>query len=533
MRDFLNLANKQPVLTSSQLFHLQDRKEVAYLLSPTHEEEVTTLVASTVNSYKDLPIRLYQICEQLGLHVRLALIVSIARKYRDELRPRHGVLRSREFVMKDLYTFDYSEERALTTYHEVRHVYAHLFDQLKIPYLIAEASSGDMGGSLSHEFHFPTSTGEDHIISCNACTYVANEELAESLGCKDVLTPDSNSRNGQVRVWRGISYDRSTFINAWYLSSSTDQPTDSEPEINVHAIKSLVPSLDTSLDSPVSLWPGAAAQRVVNTKMVNLVDGRLPKSFTEQLLAHDTGIPVWPASVATSDQDHPMSVLSIGLAGQPLNLLRIRNGDSCSHCTNGRLKVQRAIELGHTFHLGTRYSVPLEAVVSVPVSHLQHDTTLGIERLKNAERVPNCTVPMQMGCHGIGVSRMIGAVADTLADEKGLNWPRVMAPYEVVVVPGHGLAVESLEVYDALADRSLLGNIANSPKIDVVLDDRASSFVWKMQDSDLVGYPVIVVVGRSWRSARMCEIQCRRLNIREDVPLDRILEFVRSILVQL
>ncbi|RDW71950.1 hypothetical protein BP5796_07984 [Coleophoma crateriformis] len=504
--------------SASELFHLLDRKEVAYLLSPTHEEEITSLVASTVRSYKELPIRLYQ----------------ISRKYRDELRPRHGVLRSREFLMKDLYTFDYSEEQALATYHEVRQVYARLFDELKIPYLIAEADSGDMGGSLSHEFHFPTSVGEDHIISCMSCNYIANEEMAESLGCKDILPTDSDPGYGQVKVWRGISQDRNTLINAWYPSTPIeDKMISLEPEINIHAIKTLVPDLDTTLDNPVSIWVEAAAQRSKETQLINLVDSRLPKSFARQLLAHDTVLPVWPAAVAASDQDHLVSVLSVDSTNQSLNLLRIRDGDSCSHCVDGRLKVQRAIELGHTFHLGTRYSAPLKAVVSVPIKHLQHNSALSTGELRNPESTHSCTVPMQMGCHGIGVSRMIGAVADTLADEKGLNWPRVMAPYEVVVVPGHGLAAESLEVYDTLADRSLLLNVAGSPNIDVVLDDRGLSFVWKLQDADLVGYPVVVIVGKSWKVARMCEVQCRRLKIREDVPLDGVLEFVRSLLVQL
>ncbi|KAK7970211.1 prolyl-tRNA synthetase [Apiospora saccharicola] len=145
-----------------ELFRLTDRKDAPLILAPTHEEEITSLVSKLVTSYKNLPLRLYQ----------------IGRKYRDELRPRQGVLRSREFVMKDLYTFDASVEAALESYAEVRAAYSQLFDELKIPYVVAEASSGDIGGDLSHEYHLHSSMGEDMVISCNSCSYVANEELA-------------------------------------------------------------------------------------------------------------------------------------------------------------------------------------------------------------------------------------------------------------------------------------------------------------------------------------------------------------------
>ncbi|KAK0104743.1 hypothetical protein ONS95_005013 [Cadophora gregata] len=502
---------------TSELFRFSDRKDARYLLSPTHEEEITTLVSSTVKSYKELPVRLYQ----------------ISRKYRDELRPRHGLLRSREFIMKDLYTFDSSSPLALATYHEVRAVYARLFDELKLPYLIAEADSGDMGGNLSHEFHFPTPKGEDHIISCSVCDYVANEELAESPvpAHQHLFIEKESSSLGNVSVWHGISRDRLTLINVWYLSStSTPSHSPVEHEINIHAVKTILPYIDPSIDDPLSLWvecQQAGASGEVgghrSPRIVNLVDSRVPPSVQQCISLRDIRLPFF--SDMLQESSHGIQVETIPRdpsIQQPLNLLRIKNGDPCPRCPNGLLKVQKAIELGHTFHLGTRYSEPLAATVAVPVD-------LRSTRVSAGPQSSTGKMPMQMGCHGIGVSRIIGAVADTLADEKGLNWPRVMAPFEVLVVPSKGNEEEALSVYDLIHEAP--SESGTSP--DLVLDDRLQSFSWKMHDADLVGYPVIVVVGRKWNSDRVCEIQCRRLGLRKEVTYKEIVTCIKALLLYL
>ena len=416
--------------------------------------------------------------------------------------------------MKDLYTFDYNTARALATYDDVRKVYAELFDELKVPYLVARADSGDMGGNLSHEFHFPTAQGEDHIISCSSgCGYAANEELAES-------PLDEEFGTGRdLQVWRGISRDRQTLVNAWHPSS------DSGRSINMNAIKTAVPDIDLSIENPSSLWLGSASKND-SRRLVNLVDGRLPGEIRAKIESNDPEIPFWPNAerppgivVETISQNHSTQ--------QPLNLLRIIDGDTCPECgLSGGLKVQKAIELGHTFHLGTRYSDPLNAKVTVPLELLK-DGSPSTDSVATLVSTSTREVPMQMGCHGIGVSRIIGAVADTLADNKGLNWPRVIAPYEIVVVPGKGLEKDAVQVYDAISQ------LSHNAQRDVILDDRAKTFPWKMRDADLVGYPVIVVLGRKWNSERACEVQCRRLEIREDIPLKKVPAFVDKLLAQL
>ncbi|KAF7535413.1 hypothetical protein G7054_g5383 [Neopestalotiopsis clavispora] len=453
-----------------ELFRLTDRKETGYLLAPTHEEEITSFFTSHL-SYRNLPQRIYQ----------------ISRKYRDELRPRHGLLRGREFVMKDLYTFDVDVETALQTYSEVRAAYSRLFDELKLPYLVAEASSGDIGGDLSHEYHLPSSVGEDNVISCDSCSYVANEELA-------VFKPrsyvDGQDNTSVQRTWYGLTKDRSTLIVVNFRA-----PSDSaQPAINTHAIKAIIPDLDPSIEDAGAVWRRSTAAEKAEMKTVRLIDQSNAGLKEEETSSLD------PEEVISH---HPET-------GEPLNLLQIHDGDGCAQCDSGKLRVQKAVELGHTFHLGTRYSAPLDAKV----------------RLRE-----NVIVPIQMGCHGIGVSRIVGAVADHLADKKGLNWPRAIAPYEVVVIPGRNTKDEDgALVYDHLQKYN---RNSDQQSIDTILDDRTESFGWKMNDADTVGYPVIVLLGRKWDSERVCEVQCRRLSIKEDVPFEQLPEFVNDVLAKL
>lgn len=273
--------------------------------------------------------------------------------------------------MKDLYTFDATEDAALETYERVKEAYVRLFKELKIPFLVAEADSGTMGGTRSHEFHFVTPIGEDNILDCPSCNrYVANEEKAVD---------------------------------------------------------------------------------VINQK--------------ESI---------------------------------------------CPQCRAGKLRIRRAVELGHTFHLGTRYSKPLNATVGESESSLDRR-------------------PIFMGCHGVGISRMIGAVASKLSDDKGLNWPALIAPYQVVIIPGGGTGEDTvIQVHDKLNSHA-----EGSKSSDIVIDDRQSTLIQKLKDADLIGYPVIVVLGKQWIETRRCEVQCRRLNVKTFVPLRELKQKVGGLLRQL
>ncbi|PWY81984.1 prolyl-tRNA synthetase [Aspergillus heteromorphus CBS 117.55] len=505
----------------SEVFRFLDRKESRFLLAPTHEEEITTLVGSLSKSYRDLPVRVYQ----------------ISRKYRDEQRPRQGLLRGREFIMKDLYTFDYNVENALKTYVSVKAAYTELFNELKIPYLVAAADSGNMGGSLSHEFHFASAKGEDTVISCSTCDSVYNEELADgkahniddqqpqashSPGFDTGEVSGESTRAVSVGLWMAVSHDKNTLLRCWFPQYTLQDPTQppTEREVNSHAVKSIAKAagidLDISIENPLHQWAThiksdeASGQR---PRVLDLYDSHVRAYKRPPLTDTLEGVDCAAEDIDFSKVDRFPGTNNY------LNLIRVHENDPCSKCGHGLTKTHKATELGHTFHLGTRYSDVLQASVVVDQAHLDE-----------ADRSPSSqkdqVMSMQMGCHGIGVSRMISAVADTLADSKGLNWPRAIAPYEVIVVPAKGLEAEAEGVYDALTSEP-------ASALDAILDDRDKQMGWKLGDADLIGYPVIIVVGKGWKKQRSLEVQCRRLNVREDVTLEALPEFVRSLLEKL
>ncbi|QDS74152.1 hypothetical protein FKW77_001431 [Venturia effusa] len=333
----------------------------------------------------------------------------VPRKYRDELRPRQGLLRAKEFVMKDLYTFDTTEKAALATYQSVRAGYRKFFEGLGVPYVEVEASSGTMGGSLSHEYHFLSPLGEDTIIICESCGFAANEEI-------------------------------------------------------------------------------------------------LPKK-------------------AEGQDNH-----------------------RCPRCTGSKISTHRAIEIGHTFHLGTRYTNPLGVSTSLPAtaqSSAQSSTESHTEATDPSEQSNSISrVPLQMGCHGIGVSRLIGAVAAMTADEKGLAWPPVMAPYQVVIVfdgpspPVNPSVPEILNGYGDFARRiggiKYRGSWGNAAvrRLAVLFDDRDRPLPWKLKDADLTGHPIIIVVGKSFKQSGKYEIQCRsspQLNVTSDSLAQSLVEILNQI----
>ena len=463
-----------------------------YLLAPTHEEEITSLVARTVKSYKDLPLRLYQ----------------ITRKYRDEFRPRHGLLRGREFIMKDLYTFDNNIESALETYDQVRAAYSRIFSDMKLPVVPAKASSGDMGGDLSHEYHLSTPLGEDRVVSCQSCDYVVNEEIADSVVSEEVLGEDS------FEVWRGITKDRTKLVNVWYPKRTRARHNGeireySDQDINLSAVKSVIPDLDSGVQNALPFWSAAAApQTSTATEVVNVLDGRLPPGIVDGLQDSSPELTSWPAGLVAPTP--PLPIRGVSCDKGALNLLHVRTGDKCPRCSSGTLKQERAMELGHTFFLGTRYSEPLGAMTTVPPSGQPS--------------------PMQMGCYGIGISRVMGAAAEHLADERGLNWPVAIAPYSCVVIPGNR-AVESdiLQVYHVVSQISGHGVRMH----DVVVDDRHKSLAWKLADADLIGFPVIIVLGREWQASRQVEVQCRRLDVRRTVKVEDLPSVVSQLYVKL
>ena len=457
----------------SEFLRLQDRKGAKYLLSPTHEEEITEIVASSVNSYKDLPLRLYQ----------------VTRKYRDEARPRQGLLRGREFLMKDLYTFDVTEEEARATYDQVRRAYSAFLDELNLPYLVANADSGSMGGNLSHEYHLASANCEDNIISCKKCDYSTNEELYSGvLGPHELTQSESPLKgcdiNPILTSTPFLSKDKTALFNII-------TPRDSGP-LNTHLLKKLHPTIDTTLEAPFKTWSALNTKNPTRTRTeTQIIDGRL----AHLPLSNPTGPTITHHDTALTSPSE---------------------SSTCPSCHSpASLKVCTAIEIGHTFHLGTRYSVPLNAQV------LSSNNKLA---------------PISMGCHGIGVSRLLAAAAGLLMESKGLNWPMKIAPFGAVVVAAPKTAEEDvLSVYDALALSSTpeaaafaVPSTSTMGSLDVAIDDRDRPLGWKLNDADLIGYPFIVVLGKAWKARGAVEVQCRRLGVKEEVALGNLVDKLKG-----
>ncbi|KAI9757332.1 MAG: hypothetical protein M1815_001419 [Lichina confinis] len=424
-------------------------------------------------------------------------------------------------------------------------------------YLVAEASSGDMGGSLSHEYHLPNSAGEDEIVSCDNCSYQANMEIASDEATTVGIVrsrsaaPDTGGTSGDrvlepvvaqeagpgppshILMWSGVADNGPTLVNVFYPRCSSQAGR--EKGINVAAIKSIVPSLDAGREDAAHWWEAQYLRHSENEpsiykpRIINIYDGRLSTAVDS------SGVSAAAESLISEQipserlaHVHTTQMTTDPASGRLLNVLSVVGGDPCPRCREGRLRIQQAIELGHTFFLGTRYTEIFRAHAHVDGAADPKESTTRL--------------PLQMGCYGIGVSRVIGAVAGAIADETGLNWPRVMAPFEVVVIYRDPMEEDAKAVYDALRDgvptddsaRSNDGLSSHSATLDIVLDDRRQGFIWKLKDADLLGFPVVVVLGRAWASERKLEVHCRRLGgLREEVPLRELPAFVHGLLDQL
>lgn len=499
-------------IDNAELFKISDSRGTVSIVAPTHEEEITNLVASTISSYRKLPLRLFQ----------------ITRKYRDEKRPRGGLLRGREFLMKDMYSFDESVEAAHDTYADVQRAYKGFFEELRVPFVVAEADSGSIGGTLSHEYHYLTPAGEDNVVTCPECKYTANVEKALAHPPDDLI----GSETREAAVSYHVSPDRETLIAAYYppdrefnvlhlvaelpedtVDMEVAEVSESENEIDTGKNKSSEESNDNNTTPyAVKLFLDAAKkdddEDLFTRRFIRVMDPHLSR---------ETPLPKLPFK--------PHRGATTTLIDVPLVMAQA--GDVCPSCEEPSLEISKAVEVGHTFYLGTKYSTPLGATITTASNTNSNEKNKNknnkIQETKNSNdtittTTTTITKPIEMGCYGIGVSRLIAAIISHTKDKDGLVWPASISPYHAVVVSRDSKVGEL--IVSKLRSPSLSSSSSNFPYIiNAVLDDRIYtqnlSFSSALHSARSLGFPITIVAGSQFEKTGMVEIQMRNLTIEE------------------
>ena len=457
------------------LITFEDRHGKTTALGPTHEEIITDIVGNEINSYRQLPITLYQ----------------IQTKFRDETRPRFGVLRSKEFIMKDAYSFDIDYEGLNKSYKLMYDAYCRIFDRCGLDYIVVEADSGAMGGDVSHEFMVPSSVGEDVLIRCLKCGYSANRERAEFAPIpkenhvtlqtvKEVLTPNKHTIQ-EVSTFLKVSPSKmvKTMI---YISNGEPIAVllRGDHEVN-----------ETKLTKVLGQEAVALALALADHTTIEHVTGaRLgfagPVGLKTRIIA-DQAVSVL-SNFVTGANKSDFHLLNVNTErdfkiDQIANVRYVTKGDKCPKC-NHDLDISQGIEIGHVFKLGTKYSDALKA---------KFLDTSGKEK------------SMIMGCYGIGVNRIIASLIERSHDENGIIWPLLLAPYKVIIIPVNVSDTNSMQMANSIYE-----DLSNNPGIEVLLDDRDLRPGVKFKDADLIGIPIKIIIGRKFTETKELEIKLRK-----------------------
>jgi len=477
-----------------ELLRLKDRKETEFCIGPTHEEVVTEIVRGTVNSYRQLPVNLYQ----------------IQTKFRDEVRPRFGLMRGREFIMKDAYSFDATDEGANASYEKMRQAYCRIFERCGLKYRMVEADSGAIGGSFSHEFMVLADTGEDVVISCESCEYSANIEKAVVIDKGEMSQAPMNEVERVVTRGAHSVADVSVMLEL--------KPS--------QIVKTMLVIVD---DEPVAVLI-RGDHELNEAKVKNLLGAAVVELATPEQIAKATGGPVGFSGpiglkvplyadnavkymrnmgVGGNEKDIHLEGVNLERDFQVKKFADLRNaadGDSCPHC-GGRYSNTRGIEVGHIFKLGTKYSEAMKAT------------------FLDADGVAKEII---MGCYGIGVGRTAAAAIEQNHDENGIIWPMPLAPFQVIVTM---LNPNDEEVF-AAGEKLYQDLLAEG--VEVLLDDRDERPGSKFKDADLLGIPLRVNVGARGLKEQSFELQERRAGERVMLPIEgaaqKVAEQVRAAL---
>ena len=460
------------------LFKVRDRAKKEWVMSPTAEEVITTVAAAEINSYRQMPVNFYQ----------------VSMKFRDEIRPRFGLMRAKEFIMKDAYSFDATDEGAMASYKKMYDAYKRIFDRCGVQNFPVEADTGVIGGNYSHEFMVPADTGENDVVYCEGCGYAANIEKAtsgipktaardvgpamEKFATPGVVTIEALSKepykvaaNRQIKTLVYIADSKPMII----LVRGDDQLNETKLMARTGAVAAR-PATAEEIVALLGARPGSlgAASKVpamVNEGTIKVyADDRLQGANDMTTGANEDGFHLRNVSI---ERDIKVT--------QWCDLRTVAAGEPCAKCGKS-LKIRRAIEVGHVFKLGTKYSEKLNATFLA----------------EDGSRKPSV-----MGCYGIGVTRTMQAIIEQCNDKDGIVWPISVAPYTVCITP-LAVAPESPVMQRAekiYADLSAQG-------VDVILDDRDERPGFKFKDADLVGFPIRIAIGE--KSLAKGEVEIKR-----------------------
>lgn len=478
-----------------EMFKLKDRNDREYCLGPTHEELVTSLIQMDTTSYKQLPVSVYQ----------------IQNKYRDEKRPRFGLMRSREFIMKDGYTFDADEEGLDKQYKLMYDAYTRIFTRCGLTFRPVIADSGAIGGSGSHEFEVLADSGEADIVYCENCDFAANIEAVDPLTVKCDIHNDKEKELVETPGQHTIEMV-CDFLHA---------PVAQSVKAVVYNVDGLVVLAMVRGDHEVNETKIQHIYNAINVDMasdedlkkVGLTAGYispigLKRTKNFDILVDPTVMEMQDACCGANEKDQHYIHVNPARDFTDVRVETIRQiqeGDVCPHC-GGKIVRCRGIEVGQVFKLGTKYSEALHATF-----------------LDNQGK----SHPFVMGCYGIGVTRTVAASIEQNHDDDGIIWPVAIAPYEAVIVPANNKSEEVMA-----AARKLYEDMEDS-RDEVVLDDRNERAGIKFKDADLIGYPVRVTIGKKWQQSGCVEIKIRRSGEVVDVPLeeakDKVLEILKTL----
>ncbi|MCX5845736.1 MAG: proline--tRNA ligase [Deltaproteobacteria bacterium] len=471
-----------------ELLRFRDRHERECCLGPTHEEVVTDLVRNEIKTYRQLPKNLYQ----------------IQTKFRDEIRPRFGVMRCREFSMKDAYSFDVNEEGVDISYKKMFDAYSRIFQRCGLKFRAVEADTGSIGGNFSHEFMVIADSGEDALVFCSNCEYAANLEKAEVsipnrreirkedfLPLELVHTPDMKSIE-----------EVSTFLN---VTSSDVVKTMIYSADNV-PVAVLVRGDEEVNEIKLKNYLGCDAVEKASDDMIYEVTGA-PRGFAgavgikAKMIADYSLINMANFVMGANKPDYHVKNVNIGRdfsVDAFADLRIVRENDLCPRC-GSPLKFARGIEVGHVFKLGTKYSKAMKAIYLDKNGKEQY---------------------MVMGCYGIGIGRTVAAAIEQNYDENGIIWPLPIAPYHVIITPvnvnDEPIRRVSEDLYKSLSEKG----------IEVILDDRDERAGVKFKDADLIGIPLRVTIGHKSLAEGRIEIKIRASGEVNSLTIDRVDEFI-------